>query len=64
MDEKKCKNPGCESTDKITRGLCKRCYNAARQHVVRSKRTTWAKLEKTGKSEPRVKRSLGGWMFG
>ena len=55
--EEKCLFTGCEK-DHVSRGLCQTHYHNVLCHV-RAGRTTWAKLEKAGKTLP-AKRARNG----
>ena len=50
----KCLNPNCKRKAR-TRGLCGTCYVTA-YNLVKKGRTTWAKLEASGKARPPVNR--------
>lgn len=52
-----CLFPNCGG-ERAGRGLCKNHYNTA-SRIVRSKKTSWEKLEKAGKSLPHKKRGEG-----
>lgn len=58
----KCPNPYCEDDTKC-RGLCESCYGVAAR-LVRGKATSWAKLEKAGKTRPLQKKpSNASWFL-
>lgn len=62
MTPPKCLNPSCTQPAR-TRGLCRDCYAAALYQVL-SKRTTWRKLEKAGKSLPlKQTRARSNWIL-
>lgn len=51
---KLCRAPGCEE-EAQSRGLCRCCYNAARNLILAGK-ATWEQLEKMRLSAPRLRR--------
>lgn len=55
MDSQSCMTPDCEGGKAYSRGLCKRCYEAA-YHLIRGGETTWGELEGRGLCRPRAKR--------
>jgi hypothetical protein len=65
-----CLRPGCGETA-VGRGLCARCYRIACA-LVRGKRTTWAKLVRTGRAlearpgaraQPYMKGGITAWLL-
>jgi hypothetical protein len=65
QEKEKCLNPSCLMKSG-TRGLCSSCYQSARL-LIASGKTTWEKLEASGRTKP-TKGICGGhageWLLG
>ena len=61
-----CIRPECDKPQ-YSRGLCASCYNTC-AHLVRTKETTWRKLEKAGlvleRARPGRERSTANYFLG
>ena len=47
-----CLSPGCNGKNIVGRGLCEKCYFAARRAIKRNELSGWEELERRGYSRP------------
>ena len=61
--KRRCLNPSHQNIDARARGLCVSCYNSA-FYLVKYGRTTWEKLETSGRVSKKRYGVTSAWLLG